>query len=105
MAGRHSAHAHALSTHPARVPSLHDVIHTEKKLTLVFEFLDQDLKKFLDSQSSQQLDLGMIKVRSPFQLWAQSCLASMCARVCSPCSTSCFVASPFVTTAGSYIAI
>ena len=29
---------------------LHDVIHTEKKLTLVFEYLDQDLKKFLDSE-------------------------------------------------------
>lgn len=25
-----------------------DVIHTEKKLTLVFEYLDQDLKKYLD---------------------------------------------------------
>ncbi|KAJ3146920.1 cyclin-dependent serine/threonine protein kinase [Geranomyces variabilis] len=27
---------------------LYDVIHTEKKLTLVFEYLDSDLKKFLD---------------------------------------------------------
>lgn len=27
---------------------LHDVIHTEKKLTLVFEYLEQDLKKYLD---------------------------------------------------------
>src|SRR5205814_7864231 len=27
---------------------LYDVVHTEKKLTLVFEFLDQDLKKYLD---------------------------------------------------------
>jgi cyclin-dependent kinase len=25
-----------------------DVVHTEKKLTLVFEYLDQDLKKYLD---------------------------------------------------------
>lgn len=25
-----------------------DVIHTEKKLTLVFEYLDQDLKQYLD---------------------------------------------------------
>ena len=31
-----------------RVCRLHDVIHTEKKLTLVFEYLDQDLKKLLD---------------------------------------------------------
>jgi len=28
---------------------LYDVIHTERKLTLVFEFLDQDLKKYIDS--------------------------------------------------------
>ena len=38
---------------------LHDVIHTEKKLTLVFEYLDLDLKKFLDTEpaplSSQQI--------------------------------------------------
>ena len=27
---------------------LYDVVHTEKKLTLVFEYLDQDLKKYLD---------------------------------------------------------
>lgn len=29
---------------------LHDVIHTDKTLTLVFEYMDQDLKKFMDSQ-------------------------------------------------------
>lgn len=28
---------------------LFDVVHTEKKLTLVFEYLDQDLKKYLDA--------------------------------------------------------
>ncbi|TPX77597.1 hypothetical protein CcCBS67573_g01119 [Chytriomyces confervae] len=31
------------------IVKLYDVIHTEKKLTLVFEFLDSDLKKFMDS--------------------------------------------------------
>ena len=27
---------------------LYDVIYTDKKLTLVFEYLDQDLKKYMD---------------------------------------------------------
>ncbi|KAJ3416194.1 negative regulator of the PHO system [Chytridiales sp. JEL 0842] len=29
---------------------LYDVIHTERTLTLVFEYMDQDLKKFMDTQ-------------------------------------------------------
>ena len=35
--------------HP-NIVFLHDVIHTERTLTLVFEYMDQDLKKFMDSQ-------------------------------------------------------
>lgn len=31
--------------------SLHEVIHTERKLTLVFEYLDQDLKHYLDEHN------------------------------------------------------
>jgi serine/threonine protein kinase len=32
------------------IVSLQDVIHTEKTLTLVFEYMDQDLKKFMDAR-------------------------------------------------------
>ena len=37
------------------------MIHTERKLTLVFEYLDQDLKKLLDAYTGQGLDYGTIK--------------------------------------------
>lgn len=32
----------------ANVVTLHDIIHTEKILTLVFEYVDRDLKQYLD---------------------------------------------------------
>ncbi|NXI28178.1 CDK2 kinase, partial [Sterrhoptilus dennistouni] len=44
-----------------------DVIHTENKLYLVFEFLHQDLKKFMDSSSLSGIALPLIK-SSLFQL-------------------------------------
>jgi non-specific serine/threonine protein kinase len=34
---------------------LQDIIHTENKLTLVFEFMDQDLKKYMDSAARSTL--------------------------------------------------
>lgn len=50
---------------PLLFSRLLDVIHTENKLYLVFEFLHQDLKKFMDSSSSiSGIDLPLIKVIS-----------------------------------------
>ncbi|NWS18820.1 CDK2 kinase, partial [Pachyramphus minor] len=52
--------AQALPT-PHPFLRLLDVIHTENKLYLVFEFLHQDLKKFMDSSSLSGIALPLIK--------------------------------------------
>ena len=44
------------------VHRLLEVIHAESKLFLVFEFLEKDLKKYMDSQPGG-IDLMLIKVR------------------------------------------
>jgi len=41
--------------HP-NIVSLHDVIHTENKLMLVFEYMDKDLKKYMDSRGDRVND-------------------------------------------------
>ncbi|KZF25083.1 putative cyclin-dependent protein kinase [Xylona heveae TC161] len=44
------------------IVNLHDVIHTENKLMLVFEYMDKDLKKYMDSRGDRgQLDYVTIK--------------------------------------------
>uniref|UniRef100_A0A8C8SIE2 Cyclin-dependent kinase 2 n=1 Tax=Pelusios castaneus TaxID=367368 RepID=A0A8C8SIE2_9SAUR len=45
----------------SNIVKLLDVIHTENKLYLVFEFLNQDLKKFMDSSSISGIPLPLIK--------------------------------------------
>ncbi|XP_053435731.1 cyclin-dependent kinase 16 isoform X1 [Nycticebus coucang] len=49
MAHVHTLHVSLLKDlKHANIVTLHDIIHTEKSLTLVFEYLDKDLKQYLD---------------------------------------------------------
>jgi hypothetical protein len=56
---------------------LYDVVHSEKKLTLVFEFLDQDLKKYLDNAGEAGMDAATIKVRSTEHGQSETLLACL----------------------------
>jgi cyclin-dependent kinase len=42
------------------IVQLKDIVHTEKKLTLVFEFMDLDLKKYMD-QNKGRIDVMTVK--------------------------------------------
>lgn len=45
------------------IVTLYDVIHTENKLTLVFEYMDKDLKKYMEVHGNQgALDLKVVKL-------------------------------------------
>lgn len=48
--------------HP-NIVQLIEVIHTETSLTLVFEYLDQDLKNYLDACGEKGIDDYTVKVR------------------------------------------
>lgn len=50
-------------SHP-NIVKLEDVIHTNKKLILIFEFIDYDLKKFMQQFRNQKgMDSMLVKVR------------------------------------------
>ena len=42
---------------------LQDVVHSENRLYLVFEYLDQDLKKYMESVDPTGMPAALIKVR------------------------------------------
>jgi hypothetical protein len=43
------------------IVTLHDIVHTEKSLTLVFEYLEKDLKQYMDDCGSL-LSMNNVKV-------------------------------------------
>ncbi|KAJ3140438.1 Cyclin-dependent kinase catalytic subunit [Physocladia obscura] len=53
--------------HP-NVVRLLDIVHNDAKLYLIFEFLDLDLKKYMDSLKEQPLDGSLIRVSYMHQL-------------------------------------
>uniref|UniRef100_M8BJG0 Cyclin-dependent kinase A-1 n=1 Tax=Aegilops tauschii TaxID=37682 RepID=M8BJG0_AEGTA len=52
------------------IVKLHDVVHSEKRIWLVFEYLDLDLKKFMDSCPEFAKSPALIKVICTCDVWA-----------------------------------
>lgn len=50
------------------VPRLLDIVHADQKLYLVFEFLDVDLKRYIETgnQNRTPITLAIVKVRLYF---------------------------------------
>ena len=43
------------------IVKLYEVLHSPKKLTLVFEYVEQDLKKLMDSANGKGLEMKLVK--------------------------------------------
>ena len=50
-----------------------DVIHSEKKLFLVFEYLNQDLKKYMDTAPPSGISFPLVKVSCVVSSWKYYC--------------------------------
>lgn len=61
--------SHLTETNPVNAPAnirLLDIVHSDSKLYLVFEFLDCDLKKYMDTHGGKEgLAPGIVKVCEP----------------------------------------
>ena len=51
--------------------TLHDIVHTEKSLTLVFEYLERDLKQYMDDCGGI-LAMNNVKVRKKYSIFKES---------------------------------
>merc|ERR1711962_1762987 len=46
----------------ANIVTLHDIIHTQSCLTLVFEYLERDLKQYMDDMSGVKLAMNNVRI-------------------------------------------
>ena len=46
----------------ANIVTLHDIIHTQKSLVLVFEYLERDLKQYMDEMAGVKLAMNNVRI-------------------------------------------
>ena len=56
--------------------TLHDIVHTDKSLTLVFEYLERDLKQYMD-------DCGAILAMNNVKLFLYQVILNHCRAQCN----------------------